>query len=374
MDLDGHRFDEKGHEFDFVKPSYSKPTTPTNKPSSGGKKTSNTPSSGSKKPSNTPSGVYTSSNTGGGTSYGFDGGSSYVYVPPPPDPRQYYIINEILKKSASNEEATKKISNYLFPGGKTKITQVVAYDKTDSNISVLASVTTSEPSKSTQEAIINMCKNQMVDQYNEVKKDEKGFFGKLAGFYDEHKVAINIVAGLAVIGGLAIATAATGGAAAGVAGYVLSGALNGAIGGAVSGTVIGGAIGGLSSAIKGEDILSGAIEGASSGFASGAISGAILGGVKNGIEVANSSSMWTNTGSKSGYQQMVEHYEKHVLKEHNENIAHNIVDYTNQAIDYYNENVNLGRTIRDGVIKIKTKDGLGGFFDINGSIRSFWYK
>ena len=177
--------------------------------------------------------------------------------------------------------------------------------------------------------------------------------------------------GGAIIAGLAIATVATGGAAGGVAGFVLAGALKGAAVGAVSGALLNGAINGINVSLDGGEFWSGFCDGAAYGFMSGAIIGGISGAITSGIQVNNASKLWANTGNKTAYRQMVEHYKKHVIQEGQQLIAKNIVNYSKQASDFYINNFLSGRLLRNGVVKISGAPG--GIFNTNGLIRSFWY-
>lgn len=174
-----------------------------------------------------------------------------------------------------------------------------------------------------------------------------------------------------VIAGLAIATVATGGAAGGVAGFILAGALKGAIVGAVSGALVNGTISGISSAVDGEGFWSGFFDGAANGFMSGAIIGGITGAISSGAQVYNASKLWANTGNKTAYKQMVEHYGKHVIREGQKSVAKNIVNYSKQASQFFANNSSSGFALRQGVIKIAGAPG--GIFNADGLIRSFWY-
>ena len=166
--------------------------------------------------------------------------------------------------------------------------------------------------------------------------------------------------------GLAIATEATGG----VAGFILAGALKGAVVGAVSGALVK-TISGISSAIDGEGFWSGFADGAAHGFMSGAVIGGITGAISSGAQVYNASKLWANTGNKTAYKQMVDHYGKHVIQEGQKSIAKNIVNYTRQASKFFANNSSSGVVLRQGVIKIVGSPG--GIFNIDGLIRSFWY-
>ena len=176
------------------------------------------------------------------------------------------------------------------------------------------------------------------------------------------------VIGGVVIAGLAIATIATGGAAGGVAGFILAGALKGAVVGAVSGALVNGTISGISSAIDGEGFWSGFFDGAAHGFMSGAVIGGITGAISSGVQVYNASKLWANTGNKTAYKQMVEHYGKHVIREGQKSVAKNIVNYSKQASQFFVNNSSSGVVLRQGVIKIAGAPG--GIFNVDGLIRS----
>ena len=179
------------------------------------------------------------------------------------------------------------------------------------------------------------------------------------------------VIGGVVIVGLIVATFFTGGASAGVAGFIVAGALKGAVIGAVSGALVSGTIRGISSAIAGNGFWDGFADGAADGFMSGAIIGAITGAISSSIQVHNASKLWANTGNKTAYDQMIEHYSRHVIDEGQKHAAKNIVSYTKQASEFYAKHSSMGRTLRPGVVKI---DGApGGIFNVDGLIRSFWY-
>ena len=179
-----------------------------------------------------------------------------------------------------------------------------------------------------------------------------------------------LVGGVIIIG-LGIATLATGGAAAGVAGFIVAGAFKGAVIGAISGALVSGVAGGISSVISGENFWSGFADGAAIGFMSGAIIGGITGAISSSIQVANAAKAWANTGNKTSFKQMTDHYYRHVIKEGQKSVAKNIVNYTKQAKAFFLNNNSSGYMLRDGVIKIAGAPG--GIFNTNGLIRSFWY-
>ena len=178
------------------------------------------------------------------------------------------------------------------------------------------------------------------------------------------------VIGGVVIVGLGIATLATGGAA-GVAGFIVAGAFKGAVIGAISGALVSGTIGGISSVVSEESFWRGFADGAASGFMSGAIIGGITGAISSSVQVANAAKSWATTGGKSRFEQMTQHYTKHVINEGQKAVAKNIVNYTKQAKMFFANNNASGYLLREGVIKIAGAPG--GIFNTNGLIRSFWY-
>ena len=179
-----------------------------------------------------------------------------------------------------------------------------------------------------------------------------------------------LIGGIVILG-LGIATIATGGAAGGVAGFILAGAFKGAAIGAVSGALVGGTVGGISSVINGENFWSGFADGAAHGFMSGAIVGGITGAISSGVQVYNASKLWASTGNKTAYQQMVNHYTKHVVNEGQKHLAKNIVTYSKQAAQFFQHNASKGYMLRSGVVKISGTPG--GIYNADGLIRSFWY-
>ena len=179
------------------------------------------------------------------------------------------------------------------------------------------------------------------------------------------------VAGAAIVVGLAIATVATGGAAAGVAGFIVAGAFKGATIGATTGALIGGTIGGITSAVSGGNFWSGALDGAKDGFFSGALIGGITGAASSAWKVGQAAKLWAPSSTKSGYAQMVGHYNKHVIAEGQKHLAKNIVNYTMQAKGFFATNSASAFSIGKNALKIAGAPG--GIFAANGLIKSFWY-
>ena len=179
-----------------------------------------------------------------------------------------------------------------------------------------------------------------------------------------------LIGGL-IIAGLTIATIATGGAAGGVAGFILTGALKGAILGAVSDALVSGVIEGVSFTINGDGFWDGFATGAASGFMSGAIVGGITGAISSGVQVFNASKLWANTGNKTAYRQMVNHYQNHVIKEGQKAVAKNIVKYSKDAYQFFQSNSMNAQIINTQLGVVKIAGAPGGIYNSNGLIRSF---
>lgn len=79
---------------------------------------------------------------------------------------------------------------------------------------------------------------------------------------------------------------------------------------------------------------------------------------------------WRSVSSAAKY-----HYSKHVL---NQGMRNNLMQYTDDALNFFNTNKNLGKEImlRDGSMGMKIRLGPnqpGGIFTTDGRIVSFWY-
>ena len=183
-------------------------------------------------------------------------------------------------------------------------------------------------------------------------------------------VAVVAVSVLTAGVGTAVAGALGGGVAATIFGSAVGGAITGAITGAIMSFGISVIQQGISNGynnINWGQVGINTLIGAASGFVSGAIFGAISGTVK----ILNAAKSWAPSGGKSGLKQMSEHYTKHVIKEGQQGIVKNILNYTKQANQFFAQNSSSGFLLREGVIKIAGAPG--GIFNTNGLIRSFWY-
>ncbi len=194
------------------------------------------------------------------------------------------------------------------------------------------------------------------------------------------KTAAKIAVGVAVIGACVAAVAITGGASAGVAGYIAAGALKGSIIGGTIGTAAGAATSVVKNRVKtGSWKGSGkaAVKGAVNGFASGTVTGAISGVVDRSVKVANAAKNWNGGSFGSGYDSMNYHYNKHG----NEITHNNIVNYTNDALDFMNRNQDVLQysvpsrsTMQPGFTSPYPKGHMGGWFTGDGKILTFWYR
>ena len=189
-------------------------------------------------------------------------------------------------------------------------------------------------------------------------------------------VAIAVIVAIVVVSvvtagiGTAIAGALGGGVAATIFGSAIGGAITGAITGAIMSFGISVISQGLTvgySNINWGQVGIDTLIGAASGLASGAIFGAISGTVK----VMGAAKSWAPTSRKSALKVMSEHYKDHVIKEGQQHIVKNILNYTKQAKAFYIANSANGYKI--GVNAIKIAGAPGGIFTMDGLIKSFWY-
>ena len=84
---------------------------------------------------------------------------------------------------------------------------------------------------------------------------------------------------------------------------------------------------------------------------------------------------WNKVNWRSVSLAAKHHYSKHVL---NQGMRNNLMQYTDDALNFFNTNKNLGKEImlRDGSMGMKIRLGPnqpGGIFTTDGRIVSFWY-
>ena len=187
--------------------------------------------------------------------------------------------------------------------------------------------------------------------------------------------ATAVVAVVAVVSIVTVATAGVGTVAATIA--------LGALKGAVIGTIVGATIGAVGGAIKQRittESWDGAQEKALNGMGDGALSGAINGAASGFISttnrVINTAKNWNKGTFNNRTSSLNYHYKKHVIREGGS--ASNIFEYTDDALNFANQNQNLLRFTNDTkhgnqVWEFRYR-GRGGKYEGNGNIITFWYK
>ena len=91
------------------------------------------------------------------------------------------------------------------------------------------------------------------------------------------------------------------------------------------------------------------------------------------MQVYSASKLWADTGNKTAYKQMVEHYQRHVIMEGQKTVAKNIVKYSKDAYQFFQNNSLNAKIINAQLGVLKIAGAPGGIYNLNGLIRSFWY-
>lgn len=116
-----------------------------------------------------------------------------------------------------------------------------------------------------------------------------------------------------------------------MAGAVIHGAAVGTLIGAGVGVVAGGIIGGATTGWSFDGIFYGALI----GFGGGAIIGSIIGGTVGGIQFTNAANSWASVESNgriiSSKENMIRHFQKHVVEEGHKYLGKNVIQYTKNA-------------------------------------------
>ena len=186
-----------------------------------------------------------------------------------------------------------------------------------------------------------------------------------------------MVAVVAAVAAVTVATAGAGTAAAVIA--------IGAAKGAAVGMVSGAAIGAGTSAIK-HRVQTGswngageaALNGMGDGALSGAITGTITGAASSGFKVAQAARAWDNGSFSSGFKSMNYHYKTHVIKE-GFSEGNNVINFTNDALSFAERNSTALKYTYNYKYGNATWNfsyiyGEGGMFTSAGTIVTFWYK
>lgn len=144
------------------------------------------------------------------------------------------------------------------------------------------------------------------------------------------------------------------------------------------------ACGAVSSRVKNgnwNDSKEAALNGMGNGALAGTIGGTVSGTVSSSVKVYNAASSWSAGGTySSGYNSMVNHYERQVLNKGFSD-GNNVINYTNDALNFANRNsevlqfINPSRGTMTSAFRSPYMDGVqGGWFTSDGKILTFWYK
>lgn len=156
-----------------------------------------------------------------------------------------------------------------------------------------------------------------------------------------------------------------------MAGAVIHGAAVGTLIGAGVGVVAGGIIGGATTGWSAEGILIGM----GIGFGGGALIGAIIGGAARAAQYAHAVSQWGSTATRTAQQNMVQHFNKHVIGEGHKYLGKNVIQYTRNAKNFFNANHSIMKLTKSGNYAIRALFNgykAGGFFSKTGLIFSFF--
>ena len=185
--------------------------------------------------------------------------------------------------------------------------------------------------------------------------------------------------GLAVVGILLVAAAITiltAGVGTAImtttmAGAVLHGAAVGTLIGAGIGVVAGGIIGGATTNWS----LEGILIGMGIGFGGGAIIGAVVGASVGALQYTNAVSQWGSAGGRTAQENMIKHFNKHVVEEGHRYLGKNVIQYTRNARKFFKANKAVMELTKSGNYVIRALfagHNAGGFFSYTGLIFSFF--
>ena len=186
-------------------------------------------------------------------------------------------------------------------------------------------------------------------------------------------VGLAILGTVLAVGAITVLTMGVGTAVMGasMAGAVIHGAAVGTLIGAGAGVLAGGIIGGATSNWSAEGILTGM----GIGFGGGALLGAVIGGSIGAMQYINAVNQWGSVNNITSKQNMIRHFEKHVVQEGHTYLGRNAIQYTKNAKHFYDANKAIMKLTNSGNYVIRAKflgHSAGGFFDLNGVIFSFF--
>ena len=137
------------------------------------------------------------------------------------------------------------------------------------------------------------------------------------------------------------------------------------------GVVAGGIIGGATTNWSTEGIL----VGMGIGFGGGAIIGAIVGGSIGAFQYTSAVSQWGSAGGRTAQQNMIHHFNKHVIGDGHSYLGKNVIQYKKNASNFFKNNSSLMKLTSSGNYVIRAPfagHSAGGFFDLAGIIFSFF--
>ncbi len=202
-------------------------------------------------------------------------------------------------------------------------------------------------------------------------------YSDISGFAPEwlkwFSIGATVLGAVLVVGAITVLTMGVGTTimATTMAGAVLHGAAVGTLIGAGVGVVAGGIIGGAVSDWSTEGVLIGM----GLGFGGGALIGAIAGGATGAIQYSSAVSQWGSAGGRTAQQNMIKHFEKHVIKDEHSYLGKNVIQYTRNAKTFFNTNHGIMKLTKSGNYVIRgIFEGYraGGFFSETGIIFSFF--
>lgn len=170
-----------------------------------------------------------------------------------------------------------------------------------------------------------------------------------------------LAVGLAVVGTILVVGAITA-LTMGVGTTIMATTMLGAvIHGAAIGTLVGASIGIVGGAIVGGALTNwsteGILTGIGIGFGAGAIIGAIVGGSIGAIQYTNAVHSWSSVVKKDGSiispkENMIRHFNKHVINEGETYLGTNVIKYTKNAKAFRNS-ISVFETLQSGSLSAR---------------------
>jgi hypothetical protein len=93
----------------------------------------------------------------------------------------------------------------------------------------------------------------------------------------------------------------------------------------------------------------------------------------NFLELKSAAKHWGAAGGRTPMQNMMHHFNKHIVGDGKLAVAKNPIKFTKDAVRLWKTSASSGKLMSSGAIKIKLSSGMGGFYTPNGKILSFFY-